>query len=159
MRIVRAKNLANRRKQRGIVMVEFIIMAPVVILIGLAVAELGNAILQYNMMTQSLRDGARHLAQNAEKGSSGSTVIDIDDALRTRVSNLVAYGVEGVGTPIVPDLAPANVAITELGGGQLSIEVTYAYQPILIGGIPRLYSDGRTNNLFTMRAEMIVRAL
>ena len=159
MRIVRTKDLANGRKQRGIVMVEFIIMAPVIILIGLAVAELGNAILQYNVMTHSLRDGARHLAENAEKGSSGNTVIDIDDALRTEVTNLVAYGIEGEGTPVVPGLQPSDVTITELGSGRLSLEVTHDYQPILIGGIPRIYADGRINNLFTLRAEMVVRAL
>jgi len=148
---------SSTRAQRGIAMVEFVIAAPVVLFIGLAIAEMGNAFLQYNTLTQSLRDGARELATVAGKGSAG--VIDITADELTAVSNLVAYGTTGTGTAVVPGLVPGNVTITDIGDRNLSIQVDYIYQPLLTGGIPRLYTTGNINNAFTMSAEMIVRAL
>ena len=148
---------SSTRSQRGIAMVEFVISAPVVLFIGLAIAEMGNAFLQYNTLTQSLRDGARELASVAGKGSAG--VIDITADELTAVSNLVAYGTTGTGTAVVPGLVPGDVTVTNMGDRNLSIQVDYVYQPLLTGGIPKLYTTGDINNAFTMSAEMIVRAL
>ena len=148
---------SSTRSQQGIAMVEFVIAAPVVLFIGLAIAEMGNAFLQYNTLTQSLRDGARELASVAGKGSAG--VIDITADELTAVSNLVAYGTTGTGTAVVPGLVPGDVTVTNMGDRNLSIQVDYVYQPLLTGGIPKLYTTGDINNAFTMSAEMIVRAL
>ena len=158
MNIRRPNNRGNStRSQQGIAMIEFVIAAPVVLFIGLAIAEMGNAIMQYNILTQSLRDGARELASVAGKGSAG--VIDITADELTAVSNLVAYGTTGTGTAVVPGLVPGDVTVTNMGDRNLSIQVDYVYQPLLTGGIPKLYTTGDINNAFTMSAEMIVRAL
>ena len=138
-------------------MVEFVIAAPVVLFIGMAIAEMGNAILQYNTLTQSLRDGARELASVAGKGSTGA--IEVTGAELTAVSNLVAYGTTGTGTAVVPGLTPGDVTVTDRGDMTLSINVDYTYQPLLMGGIPKFYTTGNINNAFIMSAEMIVRAL
>ena len=158
MRIVHTHN-PGFRQQRGIALVEFVIAAPVVLFIALAIAEMGNAIMQYNSMTQSLRDGARHLASIAEKGSAGVVALTAED--QSEVTNLVAYGTIAAGTPVVPGLAPGNVSIEDLGNGLLAVRVSHAYQPLLIGGIPRVFNggSGSVNNVLTMNAEMVVRAL
>ncbi len=159
MRIVHLHKAGLNKQQRGIALVEFVIAAPVVLFIALAIAEMGNAIMQYNSMTQSLRDGARHLASIAEKGSAGVVALTAED--QTEVSNLVAYGTIAAGTPIIPGLSPGNVSIQDLGDGLLSVTVSHNYQPLLIGGIPRVFSRGAgsVNNALTMNAEMVVRAL
>jgi Flp pilus assembly protein TadG len=147
------------RSQRGIAMVEFVIAAPVVLFIGLAIAEMGYALMQYNTLTQSLRDGARHLANVAENGNSGEVNLTADDL--AAVENLVAYGTIGPGTPVVPGLVPTNITVTDLGDLTLSIQVAYIYQPLLIGGIPKVFANGSgsISTALTMRSEMIVRAL
>ena len=139
---------SRAHSQRGIAIVEFVITAPVVIFIGLVIAEMGYAIMQYNTLTQSLRDGARHLANVAEKGSTGVVSLNTDDM--TAVTNLVAYGTIGSGTSVVPGLAPGNITINDLGDLTLSIRVDYTYQPLLVGGIPRVFANGSINNALTM---------
>jgi hypothetical protein len=108
MNMRRPNNRGNSaRSQQGIAMVEFVIAAPVVLFIAMAITEMGNAFLQYNTLTQSLRDGARELANIAGKGTTG--VIEVTGDELTAVRNLVAYGTEGAGTAVVPDLAPASL--------------------------------------------------
>jgi Flp pilus assembly protein TadG len=162
IRRLNRKPLQNRsgsraHSQRGIAVVEFVIAAPVVLFVGLAIAEMGYAIMQYNTLTQSLRDGARHLAAVAENGSTGVVVLKAED--RTAVANLVAYGTTGSGTAVVPGLAPGSVTINDLGDLTLSIRVDYTYQPLLVGGIPKVFASGSVSNALTMSSEMIVRAL
>jgi Flp pilus assembly protein TadG len=147
----------SARSQQGIAMVEFVIAAPVVLFIGMAIAEMGNAFLQYNTVTQSLRDGARELAALAGNGDTGS--IELTGAELNTVSNLVAYGTPGTGTAVVPGRTPGDVTVTDRGDMTFSIRVDYTYQPLLVGSIPKLYTSGNINNAFTMSAEMIVRAL
>jgi Flp pilus assembly protein TadG len=147
----------SARSQQGIAIVEFVIAAPVVLFIGMAIAEMGNAILQYNTLTQSLRDGARELATLARDGDTGS--IELTSAELITVNNLVAYGMPGTGTAVVPGLTPGNVTVTNRGDMTFSIRVDYPYQPLLLGGIPKFYTSGNIDNAFIMRAEMIVRAL
>ena len=158
MNMRRPNNRGNStRSQQGIAMIEFVIAAPIVLFMGLAIAEMGNAIMQYNILTQSLRDGARELASIAGNGTSGGIEVTVaeDEAIR----NLIAYGTTGTGTAVVPGLTAGNVTVTDRGDRTFSIQVDYPYQPLLTGGIPKLYTTGNIGNEFTMSAEMIVRSL
>ena len=158
MNMRRLKNRGNStRSQQGIAMIEFVIAAPVVLFIGMAIAEMGNAIMQYNILTQSLRDGARELASVAGDGTTGA--IEITTTELAAVSNLIAYGTTGAGTAVVPGLTPGNVTVTDRGDRTISIQVDYPYQPLLTGGIPKFYTSGRIGNEFIMSAAMIVRVL
>jgi Flp pilus assembly protein TadG len=155
--IIQQKNQSKRgNRQRGIAIVEFVIVLPVVLFITLGVAEMGNAIRQYNALTQSVRDGTRHLAEWAARGN---TPVNITSSLVTEVSNLVVYGSTVAGTPRLPGLTPTNVTLQDLGDGQVSVSASYAYQPLLIGGIPDLVGVGSTGGTFTMNAEVVMRAL
>jgi hypothetical protein len=144
-------------RQRGIAIVEFVIVLPLVLFITLGVAEMGNAIRQYNALTQSVRDGARHLSNIAMKGSSRVVTIDANDVIE--VSNLVVYGSTAAGTPRLPGLTPGNVTVLDLGNNQVEVSASYAYQPLLIGGIPDLRGTGSTGGSFTMNAVVVMRAL
>jgi Flp pilus assembly protein TadG len=153
--------LKMRKQQNGIAIIEFAIAAPVVLFLMLAVAEFGNALFTYNTLTKSLRDGARQLASTATVGSTGvvnPSATDISEAI-----NLIAYGRRTPGEPVLPDLSPANVSwnlVTTTGGQQLiAMRVDYPYQPLLIGGVPRVFRAGSETNTFTLSAEMVVRPL
>jgi Flp pilus assembly protein TadG len=150
-------NSSLKQKQRGIAMVEFVIAAPVVLFVALAVTEIGHALLQYNSLTQSLRDGARQLANTAAKGSTRT--VDPSAAELIEVGNLIAYGSKTAGTPLLPGLTAGNVTVSQLGDQMLSIRVDYPYQPLLVGDIPIFFQSGSVSTNFTLSAEMVVRAL
>ena len=145
------------KRQRGIAIVEFVIVLPLVLFITLGVAEMGNAIRQYNALTQSVRDGARHLSAWASPGSSPTVNIDAD--LEAEVANLVVYGTTVAGTARLPGFTPANVTVADVGNNQVSVTAKYEYQPLLIGGIPDLRGTGATGGTFTMNATVVMRAL
>jgi hypothetical protein len=91
-------------------MIEFIIVAPLVLLLLLAISEFGHALYQYNALTKSVRDGGRYLSEIAMLGITGSIVISPTDITETQ--NLVVYGNSaGNGTPKLPGLAPSQVTV------------------------------------------------
>jgi Flp pilus assembly protein TadG len=150
------RNLSPARKQAGLAVIETAIAMPLVVFMMLFVAELGNAFLQYNALTQGVRDGARFLA-SAPNGTGGVIILDADDIATT--SQLVAYGTVGTGTPIVPGLMPGDVTVVNLGNGNFSLTVNYDYQPLLLGGLPLFYSGGSLGGAFTMRVGVVMRVV
>jgi len=105
-----------RSRQRGIMSVEFMIVAPVLLLMMLCIAEFGHALYQYNTLTKSVRDGARYLASNSTVGNTGTVIIDSTDISETE--NLVVYGnTAGNGAPKVPGLSINDITVSCLGGG------------------------------------------
>ena len=52
----------NRHRQRGLAIVEFAIVLPLLLLLSLATTELGRALYQQDTLNKAVRDGARHLA-------------------------------------------------------------------------------------------------
>ena len=105
-----------RSGQRGIMSVEFMIVAPVLLLLMLCIAEFGHALYQYNTLTKSVRDGARYLASNSTVGNTGTVIIDSTDI--TETENLVVYGnTAGNGAPKVPGLSINDITVSCLGGG------------------------------------------
>ena len=146
-----------RKGQRGLAVVESVIAMPVVIVIMIAVAELGNAILQYNALTQFARDGARFAAVAASPGSTGT--INLTPAAIAEIQNLVVYGQTSGGPALIQGLGPSDVQVTNLGDGNISVAVSFQYQPLLVGGIPNLIGAGQIGGAFTMNAEVIMRVL
>jgi Flp pilus assembly protein TadG len=154
MKIIPAKSSGHSR-QHGIAVVECVIALPVVIFLIMAVAELGNAILQYNTLTQAVRFAARYTAENA---GAGTGVIQLDATKIAEGKNFVANGTPSGGSAILPGLDPSNVSVT-LVGGNVRITVAYPYQPLFAGNIPALVGDGSGGGAFTMKAEMIMKVL
>jgi len=163
------KAMANRNsirhRQRGIMMVEFIIVAPFLLLLLLAISEFGHAFYQYNALTKSVRDGARYLAQNAVFGSTPTIIIDSTDT--TETLNLVVYGnTAGTGTPILPGLATSQVTVSCLGGGttcpgveHIVVAAQYPYRSIM-GATLAMFGYGTDISLgITLTSTMTMRAL
>ena len=124
-----------RLAQRGVATVEFAIAAPVLLLLMLSSAELGRILMQYNTLTQSLRDAARYAASNAAVGTTG--LVSITGQLRTSTANLAVYGnTAGTGSPVLPGLAAGAVTVADAGGGYISVAATYTYRPMLGATLP-----------------------
>lgn len=157
--------LHKRARQHGVVMIEFMIVAPLLLLLMLAIAEFGHALYQYNALTKSVRDGARYLSEHAMLGITGSIAISASDIIETQ--NLVVYGnTAGNGTPKLPGLAVSQVTASCLGGGSLCpgvehvvVAAQYPYQSILGASFPLLGYGADLSLGFTLNTSVTMRAL
>ena len=144
------------RKQRGLAAVEAVIALPIVLLTLFAVAEFGHAILQYNALTQAVSQGARYLA-GVPMGTGGA--VDISSQDITNTTQLVAYGVVGTGTAILPGFTPGDVVVEILGDGNISVTANYEYQPVITGGSPNVLTGERFLGALTMSAGAVMPML
>jgi Flp pilus assembly protein TadG len=106
VRAIKASGL--RRNQRGAAMVEFTLLAPFLLFLGLGLAEFGRFLYQYQLVLEGLRDGARYLARTQDPTSATN---------QTDASQLAATGtIDGTGAARVDGWVAADVtfAITDV---------------------------------------------
>jgi hypothetical protein len=146
-------------------MVEFMITAPFLLLLLLAISEFGHALYQYNALTKSVRDGGRHLSEIAFKGITGSIVMSPEEISETQ--NLVVYGNEGGnGNPLLPGLDPSQITVSCLGGGtscpgveHVVVSAQYPYQSILGASLPLFGYGGDVSLGLTLNTSVTMRAI
>jgi Flp pilus assembly protein TadG len=116
-----------RRGERGQSLVEFSLLAPILIIALLGMAELGNALNSYLTIVNSARDGARLYSKGT---ATEATVLTMIDRETGRLSNDVPTSSEACnGGP--------GVCITESGLGssaahKVTVKVCYDH-PVIIG--------------------------
>jgi Flp pilus assembly protein TadG len=146
------------RRQRGLAIVEFTIVVGILLMLIMATAEFGRAFLQYNTLTKSVRDGARHVAGRALFGSTGT--VSISPGLETEARNLVVYGnIFGAGSPLLPGLSTADVTVADAGGGNVSITAAYQYGAIFAFVPGFVYGTDVNTSGYTFQTAVTMRAL
>lgn len=119
--------------QRGLAAVEFAIVAPVLLLLMLGVAEFGRALFQYNTLAKAVRDAARYYSVNAFVGSTTTE----DATAKIRAANLVQYGNrDGAGDLLLPGGAPVVTASTATDGTGTYVTVSASYTFTFLPGDP-----------------------
>ena len=148
----------SRRSERGVAMVEFMIVLPVVLFIMLGVTEIGRVLMRYNVLTKSLQDAARHASVYSLAGAS--QVVNIDAALDAELRNLVVYGnALGTGTPLLDGLLPGQIDITVPQPGWVQIDASYPYVPVMGTRIPSFGLGATPSMSFDLNASVTMRAL
>ncbi|MBS0417239.1 MAG: pilus assembly protein [Proteobacteria bacterium] len=147
------------RSQRGTAMAEFVIGAPILLLLLYAVVELGRALVQFSLLTDATRDAGRFLASKALQGTTG--VVNVSGADSGSARNLVVFGNPGgTGTPLLPGLNVGQVTISSDASNNVAISVNYPYQSLFGGSIPRFVGSGSiSTGSMTLHAYTAVRAL
>lgn len=143
------------RIQRGVALVETVIVLPLLLFLLISIAELGRAMYQYNTLQKTARDAVRYLADAAICDDSG--VINIDGCgARATTRNLAVYGSPVAGTPLLPGLNIGNVLPSSPDSTHVRVEITYSYEPIAFAAIPGLglASDITLPTSFTVTATM-----
>ena len=139
-------------------MVEFVVGAPMLLLLLYGVTEIGRAFVQFNMLVDAARDADRYLASHALLGASG--VVNISATTSGATKNLVVYGnAAGAGTPILPQLSTSQVTIGSDASSDVSVSVAYPYQSLFGGSIPNFFNSGSTRTAMTMNVYTSMRAL
>lgn len=149
----------KNHEQRGLAMIEFLLVAPIILLLMVATAELGRGFLFYNALTKSVRDSARYAAEVATTAGGTTGVISINAAQQTAVKNLTVYGQTTNGSSaILPGLTPANVTVSGSTTGVVDVTATYNYQSIY-SRIPMFGFGPDIVPSFTFVAHVTMRAL
>jgi Flp pilus assembly protein TadG len=90
------------RNDAGVQLLELAIVLPIFVILFAATAEFGRYFYEYTTLAKAARVGARYLV-----------TAKVDCPQGTAAKNLVVYGnTAGTGSPILPGLTVANVAIT-----------------------------------------------
>jgi hypothetical protein len=146
------------KRQRGLATIEFIIVAPLLLLLIMAVSEFSHALQQYNTLTKSVRVGARYAAGEAAVGSTG--VPQLDGVWVAGAKNLTVFGnLVGSGEPLLPALGPANVAVALPDSDHVTVSASYVYRPIF-ARIPTFgLREGPIVPNFTFHATVTMRVL
>ena len=145
------------RCQRGLVLVEMVLITPLMLLMMLATAEVSRAFVDHNTLTKAARNGVRYVAENAFQGTTG--VVSVSMQLSDEAKNLVVYGnTLGIGSPVLPGLAPANITVTDLGGNNIQISISYAITGMLGPAVPNFFGSS-INLLHNLQASVTMRAL
>ncbi|MDQ3563888.1 MAG: pilus assembly protein [Pseudomonadota bacterium] len=143
-------------RQRGIATVEFAIVAPLLLLLMLATAELGRAFYTYNTLTKAVRDGARYASIAA---LNGAKVIDLDP-IRTDTQNVVVYGNPDPlpsEQPVLQGLSTDYVKVEKVDAPDavhVHVSAEFLYEPMFAAGFST-FDPVR----FTMSASVTMRAL
>ena len=116
--------LVRGRSQRGSVMVEFALLAPILVMLFLGVILFGFDFYTYNRLEESVRSGSRFAstqtydvlhAKDPTLGKSSYNLVlsPSSSVFAQRVANLTVYGDPAGGTqPLVPGLTAANVRVS-----------------------------------------------
>lgn len=90
------------QRQRGVALIEFTLIVPLILAIVVFTAEMGRALYQYNSIVKAVRNASRYL----------TTQTPDDATVLGRARKLVVYGnVEGTGSPLVPGVTESNIEI------------------------------------------------
>lgn len=150
---------ACRRRQRGVATIEFVVCAPLLLMMMLAVAEIGRAFVHYVTLSNSVRHSAGYLARNALNGTTDVVVLTGTTVNRAR--NLAVFGnILGTGTPKLPNYQVSQIQISDAGGDNVRVVATYPYQPMLGPLLPDFgYGSGSTSFNFNMHIAVTMRAI
>ncbi|MCG6575555.1 pilus assembly protein [Pseudomonas sp. AF32] len=119
--------------QRGVALVEFTLVLPLMLLLLLAFGEFGRMLYQYNVLLQASRDADRFVAAQAWNSTLGGIVLS--STLQTQTKNVAVYGVpSAVGSPVVSGLTTAQVEVAVVGSDHVRVTITFPFCPVIGAG-------------------------
>jgi hypothetical protein len=145
-------------RQRGVALVETVIILPLLLFLIVLTAEVTNAFVDHNSLAKATRNAARYLAANALLGTTGNVLLT--PVVTTETRNLLVFGnTAGAGTPILSGLSIADVQVLDIGGNNVQVSATYAYTGLLGGSLPSFGIGPNSNLSMNLRATVAMRAL
>jgi Flp pilus assembly protein TadG len=154
-----SREFRSPRWSQGIAAVEFVITAPLLLLLLLAGAEIGRAFVQYATLSYSIRDSARFVSEHSINGTTG--VVVLDPVMIAEAKNLAVYGnIAGTGNAKLPNYQASQVAVINAGNDNVRVTATYPYQPMLGPALPTFGTGaGPISLTFNMQIAVTMRAI
>lgn len=117
--------------QHGLAIVEAAIILPLLLMVMLAVGELGRVFYEYNTLNKTVRDATRYLSANAIPPGASTGVIDISTPVAATTRSLAVYGSPASGTPVLRGLTTGDIVITVPDAEHVTVTANYTYTPLL----------------------------
>jgi hypothetical protein len=139
------------KSHRGVALVEFALILPMLLLLTVITTEFGRAMYQYNTLAKSVRDASRYLS------------MQLPETQMTQARNLVVYGnLAGTGNPVVQGLTAGHVPdpTWEVVGPPpgitaVTIRVTgFTFQPMFSSVLGSQFISGTGVTFSEIRASM-----
>jgi Flp pilus assembly protein TadG len=141
--------------QRGFALVEFVITAPVLLLIMFASFEFSNFLQEYSRLNDAVNNAASWASIQALQGSDG--VLATGAAWTTLVSqtqNMVVYGnASGTGSPVLPSLTTSEVTVQQnvtAINNTVTVSVAYPYISLFGGTSMPNFMGGSLSTTYTL---------
>jgi len=151
------RTAATLTQQRGLALVETVITLPFLLFVMFAATEITFAFVQHTTLTKAARDAARYAAEEA---IDGTLTMNLTSAIQNDARRLLVYGNKaGTGTPAVSGLDVSDVSVTDVGGNNVEVSVTYPYSGILGTVLPGFGYGSDISLLLSMSATVTMRAL
>jgi Flp pilus assembly protein TadG len=162
----------SQRRQHGLAMVEFVVTAPMLLLLLFGTVVFGEFLIDYSTLNDGVRNAARYVAGAASGNTTDGTIIT-GGAWTTLVSqgqNLAVYGnvngnVNGTG-PLLPGLTVAEITVTPVPAdpktvpsyNEITVTASYPYQSLFGASMPNFFGDTIATN-FTLSISTTMVAL
>ena len=131
------KQLKLNSNQSGIAVVELALVTPILLLLVLITSDFTRAFYQYNTLTKSVRDAARHMS-NSGVYNTTPVIGSVVAAREAEARNIAFSGdIQGGGSALLPGLTPGDFVIsTSLIGGSggflhVRVQVNYNYNAMV----------------------------
>ena len=153
-------------RQRGVAIIEFALILPLLLILTFITTEFGRALYQYNTIAKSVRDAVRYL-------STQDPSIKTSDAPKIEIArSLVVYGIpDGRATdlPLAPGLSLSQVPssniswkITGIDPAINTVTITvsgYKFRPLITKAFDLSFADSNGEIAFgpisaTMRSQL-----
>ncbi|MCL7461218.1 TadE/TadG family type IV pilus assembly protein [Pseudomonas sp. NW5] len=143
-------------RQGGFAIIEFTLCIPVLLLLLLAVGEVGRLLSHYNVLLQSSRDAAGYAARHVTDPVTRNINLD---RIQPVVSNLAVYGSPAALTePLLPGLATDAVEVVAEGDEHVRVTIRYTFRPAIRQALPGLFGEPIALDI-ELVASTVMRAL
>lgn len=119
-------NIHIKKKQHGIAAVEFILVLPVLLILMVALSEIGSILVRYNTLNKLVQNGSRYAVTNIYGTATTDQIAPID-----KIKNVVLYGDDnGSGTVALDTLTAESITVTH-SDNFVTITISYDYIPFI----------------------------
>jgi Flp pilus assembly protein TadG len=159
--MIGATRLHVSHRERGLAMVEFVLCAPILLLLLFGTVEFGHFLIQYSTLNDAVRDASRYVAGAALNGTDGLLKTGAAwTSLQQEGQNLAVFGNKaGTGSALLPSLAVGQITVTEdTVNNNITVAAAYPYQSLSGGSMPNFIGGSIATN-FTLSISTTMRAL
>ena len=119
-------NIYLRQDQQGIAAVEFILALPVLLILMVALSEIGSLFVQYNTLNKLVQNASRYAVSNIYGTATTDQIAPIAD-----IKNVVLYGNDSGSGTLLLDTLTAESVIVSHNNNFVTVTASYDYVPFI----------------------------
>ena len=119
-------NIYLRQYQQGIAAVEFILALPVLLILMVALSEIGSLFVQYNTLNKLVQNASRYAVSNIYGTATTDQIAPIAD-----IKNVVLYGNDSGSGTLLLDTLTAESVIVSHNNNFVTVTASYDYVPFI----------------------------